>query len=660
MIKKSLTPIIIVALLLFTGFSVIAIPNEDDNSVITVENDQYSFSPIKITSHNEKYVTIKIDGIDTYLMVSGKPMLPVYRKTFVYPFGTKILDVNCDIVGVVEENIKQKITPAPDAIPISSVTNSKISNIQNSATLDENVYNNAEFYPDTWYKYSVTCGLDTNGSHVVYLILDFYPVRYSPKTNMIKRVQSVGIHVKYEKPSFSMLSNSEYDMVIITPNVFKNTLTPLVNHKNRCGIRTVVKTVESICRPVSLGGYPGRDKPEKIKYFIKDALETWGVKYVLLVGGRNGQLNKWYVPVRYSHLDDQGDWETSFLSDLYYADIYRYNVSSNSYEFDDWDSNGNSVFAEWTLDAFDDLDLVPDVYLGRLPCRNKDEVRTMVQKIINYETMTYGENWFKNMILVGGDTVPTDDDYYEGEIETAYGASFMKPLGFKTKELWVSNGNLTEEKLTGDPNLTDAINEGAGFLFLSGHGNPMVWSTHPLHNDTPWMGSLYIWNMNKLSNMEKLPVCIVGGCHNSQFDVTVLNFIKGFLKERLKFFVKDVSVDTGGMWKYEWMPRCWSWNLVRQEYGGSIATIGNTGLGWGSGGSSCIESLDGWITTHFFQVYSLFSQQDKPYLGNVHGQTVTDYVNTFKNDWSRLDSKTVEGWVLLGDPTLKIGGYPSS
>jgi len=37
----------------------------------------------------------------------------------------------------------------------------------------------------------------------------------------------------------------------------------------------------------------GRDNPEKIKYFIKTAVEQWGIKYVMLVGDYKK------IPVRY-------------------------------------------------------------------------------------------------------------------------------------------------------------------------------------------------------------------------------------------------------------------------------------------------------------------------------------------------------------------------
>jgi len=43
----------------------------------------------------------------------------------------------------------------------------------------------------------------------------------------------------------------------------------------------------------------------------------------------------------------------------------------------------------------DELDLYADVYIGRLACRNSDEVDLLINKIINYEITTYGEEWFK-------------------------------------------------------------------------------------------------------------------------------------------------------------------------------------------------------------------------------------------------------------------------
>ena len=59
----------------------------------------------------------------------------------------------------------------------------------------------------------------------------------------------------------------------------------------------------------------------KVKYFIKSAMEEWGVRYILLVGGRSSQFQSiWYCPIRYVSIVD--DWDVEYLSDLYFADIY--------------------------------------------------------------------------------------------------------------------------------------------------------------------------------------------------------------------------------------------------------------------------------------------------------------------------------------------------
>ena len=63
-----------------------------------------------------------------------------------------------------------------------------------------------------------------------------------------------------------------------------------------------------------------------------------------------------------------------------------------------------TIFQRDKKEMIDDLDLHPDVYLGRLLCSNTSEVNTMVHKIISYEENTHGQDWFKRIILCGGDT----------------------------------------------------------------------------------------------------------------------------------------------------------------------------------------------------------------------------------------------------------------
>ena len=106
----------------------------------------------------------------------------------------------------------------------------------------------------------------------------------------------------------------------------------------------------------------GRDNPERIKYFIKHAVEDWNTQYVLLVG----DMKK--LPIRVTLASW---WERDLLSDLYYADIY-----DASGDFCSWDANENNRFGEIDHDGndLDGVDLYADVHVGRLPCTDSTEV----------------------------------------------------------------------------------------------------------------------------------------------------------------------------------------------------------------------------------------------------------------------------------------------
>ena len=97
-----------------------------------------------------------------------------------------------------------------------------------------------------------------------------------------------------------------------------------------------------------------------------------------------------------------------------------------------------------------------------------------------------------------------------------------------------------------------------------------------------------------------------------------------------------------------------SWLFVKKG-GGSIGTIGNTGFGYGYINGYCTEGLGGWINPQFFDAYA---NQSKDILGEAHSQAITDYIDIIgRVNIEQIDRKTIEQWVLLGDPSLKLGGY---
>lgn len=255
--------------------------------------------------------------------------------------------------------------------------------------------------------------------------------------------------------------------------------------------------------------------------------------------------------------------------------------------------------------------------------------------------------------------------YYEGEwvcgektLKGGGGALYYMPEEFEREILWASNGNYNESS-----DITNALAEGCGFAFMSGHGSPNSWSDHypgipgnRRHGSTPSFTTLAfkpdflpLFPTNKiktLGNYDKLPVLLVGGCHNSQFNVSMI----------------PTLLDKGNKQNY-WCygvptPECFNWMFVAAPRQGAIASIGNTGLGYGVPGKDClIEGLDGGICIQFFKNYSYYYNQDGyAILGDVFTSTLQTYCNNFDMDF--LDhAKSLTQWTLFGDPSLRLGGY---
>ncbi len=422
----------------------------------------------------------------------------------------------------------------------------------------------------------------------------------------------------------------EYDMAIIAPDQFSDEIQPLINHKESYGITTILETVETI-----YDEYQGRDEAEKIKYFIKDALETWTVKYVLLIGGRKGLSYEWYVPVRYVHLDDNVFRYPMYLTDLYFADIY-----DSDGQFSDWDTNNNDVFGEFSFSNKDNLDLVPDVSLGRLPCRNSREVQIIVDKIIDYETQTYGQTWFTRMVTAGGDSNPGVGEPFPYEGEEICEAVTQIMNDFEITKLYLSDGSLT-----GPDDLLNAVNQGCGFLLLQGHGSPYMWGNHPPDDVETIIYGLQNWNIPRFQNRDMYPICFITACDTAKFDVTPFNI----------FRVRETN-------KVDCVPECLSWRMVRKQDGGTIANIASTSTPWGYVGDAnnndifdgVEKGLSGWF---ILELYRLYVEENIDILGDLHRLALINYLDSFPGMKYKLDCKTVQEYVLIGDPSLKIGGY---
>jgi len=436
--------------------------------------------------------------------------------------------------------------------------------------------------------------------------------------------------------------SDKYAFLIITPAQFVEELAPLVPHKQSHGITTKIVTLDEISAstyfPVT-----GRDATEQIKYFIKNAKETWNTTSVMLVGGKD------LMPARFTRTcffgENASDLYVYYPSDLYYADLYFSNDS-----FCSWDSNNDSLFADKNRSGYiDSVDLSPDVSVGRILTTTEAEVATVVDKIITYENNTVGQAWFNNLIVCGGDDARSmlvelsfpfllkrlGFPVFEGEY---LGNAAAKTLSdFTVKKIYASGFIRPSLEPLTTKNINNAINEGAGFLMFNGHGAPET----AILTNFPFIKRLWLprpagyksADVDQLTNGYKLPVAIFGGCNCGDYNAS------------------QVPI---------------AWKFVAHENGGAIASFACTAGAVMVLGSLCKESLHGHLLMRIFSSYA----EGTDTLGDIYCDTITTYLHdqdaldlgdafSWQNWRHTLSNHYVlEQWALFGDPTLKIGGYP--
>ena len=166
--------------------------------------------------------------------------------------------------------------------------------------------------------------------------------------------------------SLPSVEGSGVDLVIVCATDHKSIFESLAEFKLSMGLATVVRDIDWI-----RANYPqGTDLQETIRFFLQDAYEKWGVSYVILAGDTD------IVPARYVHSYFK-DPPEDIPADLYYAQLDG-----------NWNANGDQWFGESNYGGKqgDEVDMVADVHLGRLPVTDAANAQLMVDKIIMYSS----------------------------------------------------------------------------------------------------------------------------------------------------------------------------------------------------------------------------------------------------------------------------------
>ena len=599
----------IILLLIITGLTPLLQAQPTSHTLTTTQQ----FNTPTTTIQNDMLTVTLTQATDT-TQEFGKPQLPTTTTIYELPRGSTITTVTFT---------PGPIHTLPTTTPVQPVPTPQKNNDQLIPAIipDTATYSSTDPYPATWGWYTLGAGINNHNDYVLFLSLHTTPVHYLPAAHQLQYTTTITVSVSYTTKPTAATKTASDGLLIITPAEFKDALQPLVDHKTSHGLATTLVTLETINLT-----YSGRDLPEKIKYCIKDNLDTSGISYVLLVG----DMKK--LPIRITYASW---WEANILSDLYYADIYN-----TQDQFCTWDRNLNNRFGEITHNGadIDGVDLYPDVNVGRLACSSITDVQNQVNKIIAYETQTTGQAWFKHIILAGGDTFPGSMDaprgVYEGEITNTAVAATVP--AFTPKFLWTSKHNLHFFTFN------HAIDDGAGFVSYSGHGFEHGWGTYRPNAMTKTMVLYYTPYIKQLKNGNKLPIIFFDACLTAKLDFNITDLkhyypVLSDLLVRLGITSNDPTVSYP----------CFAWSFLVKADGGAIGTIGATRTAYTHVDADGIYGGAGYLNVQFFSSY-----HDGVRLGQMMTGSQAGYLNGVGMDYF-----TLEEFLLFGDPSLMVGGF---
>lgn len=161
--------------------------------------------------------------------------------------------------------------------------------------------------------------------------------------------------------SFIPRDNPSY--LVIAPQMFQNALQPLRDWRTAQGYDVYFRSTGEISE-----NYEGEDLAAKIRTCISDMQQNLGIDYVTLAGDHQ------HIPARYAFAFDceygAHAGENDLACDMYYSCLDG-----------DWNADADTLYGE----DEDEVDLYPEVFVGRIPANTALDITSYTSKLIQYE-----------------------------------------------------------------------------------------------------------------------------------------------------------------------------------------------------------------------------------------------------------------------------------
>jgi hypothetical protein len=381
------------------------------------------------------------------------------------------------------------------------------------------------------------------------------------------RIDVLDTNIFADQPSDLHSATNGADYIVITHADFASAVQPLADHRALQGLRTQVVDVQDVYDEFSHGVFD----PQAIADFLAHAYANWQApppSFVVLVGDGH-----------YDPMDNLGRGEPVWIPP-YLADV------------DPW---MGETAADNRFVTVSGGDILPDMHVGRLPCRTPAEATAMVAKIIGYEQNAAAQGWTWRSLFVADNMDAAGD--FAALSDSLIDQSFPATNEPQRVYYGVTHTDIGDARAA----LLSGIEEGCLLVSYIGHAGQNAWAMENL---------LDIPAIDSLGNGDRLP-----------FMVPMTNQEGYFIRP------SPVAFDYS----------CLGESIVRASARGAVASWSPTGLGVATGHQVLAQGL-----------YDAIFSAGMVEIGPATTQAKIDLFG------GGSDLELIDTYVLFGDPALEL------
>ena len=394
-----------------------------------------------------------------------------------------------------------------------------------------------------------------------------------------------------ENPSRTLRDvNNSADYLIISHSRFLDKAIEYRDYRRETGFRAEAVDVQNIYDEFN----HGIKSPLAIQDFIKYVFFNWDqshrLKYVLLLGDAN-----------FNYKSSSPSSPTADLVPTLFYQTFKFGASATDYPYG----------------LISGKDLIPDVFVGRVPANTNADVLNFLNKVKEYEQTPKEGQWRNQSLFISGNDAFTFE--FENRNRPLFRVQNSRVLEVLLPQEHSSFrlNTVKDKRLSFDPNfggttdLIDHFDDGVFYMNFVGHGGGAIWADVQLFN---------LQDVDRLHNKGMYPFITSMTCFTGSFD----------------------NPGNAGL----------AQKLVLAKEKGAIGLMASSGLGWAYNDYAMLWGVDQFLFDR------TLTTGEAVMLGKVAYLSTSSYFAedtiSITRGYGFLRDEMVHQYNLIGDPAVKL------